>query len=221
LIPASVLGVEHNNALFKSWWMQMVEPYLGRDIVYSEQENQSLPGVVVRVLTHSPSATRWAGDHYVPVCFDNVMDLDPHVAGWLVKACMLAYVGLVVLVCRTPTAPPTGWRLAAEFGFVVLGMLLFSERTWKHHCVTLVIPFAVLLFVLASVPLSVTGRRYVMASLAAAAVLMAAASIRLPEHWIEGSRLAHVYGAYLWANLVLLAALAFVLRLPPTDPEPS
>ena len=23
-------------------------------------------------------------------------------------------------------------------------MLLFSERTWKHHCVTLMLPFAVL-----------------------------------------------------------------------------
>ena len=28
-------------------------------------------------------------------------------------------------------------------------MLLFSERTWKHHCVTLVLPFAVLSYGLA------------------------------------------------------------------------
>src|SRR5205823_14206012 len=27
------------------------------------------------------------------------------------------------------------WPLAAEFSLIVLGMLLFSERTWKHHCV--------------------------------------------------------------------------------------
>ena len=30
-----------------------------------------------------------------------------------------------------------------EFSVVVLGMLLFCERTWKHHCVTLLLPFTV------------------------------------------------------------------------------
>ena len=44
------------------------------------------------------------------------------------------------------------WRLAAEFSLVIIGMLLFSERTWKHHCVTLLLPFAVLAYYLASVP---------------------------------------------------------------------
>ena len=32
----------------------------------------------------------------------------------------------------------------SEFALIVLGMLLFSERTWKHHCVVFMVPFAVL-----------------------------------------------------------------------------
>jgi hypothetical protein len=39
--------------------------------------------------------------------------------------------------------------LAAEFSLILVGMLLFSERTWKHHCVTLLLPFAVLCYGLA------------------------------------------------------------------------
>ena len=30
-------------------------------------------------------------------------------------------------------------------------MLLFSERTWKHHCVVLLLPFAVPAYVLSTV----------------------------------------------------------------------
>ena len=52
--------------------------------------------------------------------------------------------------CRTPARTGLGWRLAAEFSLVVLGMLIFSERTWKHHCVVLILPFSVLSYYLAT-----------------------------------------------------------------------
>ena len=55
---------------------------------------------------------------------------------------------------------------------VVLGMLLFSERTWKHHCVTLMLPFAVLAYYLATCPPRPLLRGYLAASLVAVAVLM-------------------------------------------------
>ena len=42
-----------------------------------------------------------------------------------------------------------GWLLAAEYSLILVAMLLFSERTWKHHCVTLLLPFAVLCYGLA------------------------------------------------------------------------
>ena len=48
----------------------------------------------------------------------------------------------VVLLCRAPSTERCGWRFAAECGLILLGMLLLSERTWKHHAVTLIIPAA-------------------------------------------------------------------------------
>jgi len=120
---------------------------------------------------------------------------------------------LVVWTCRTPRAGPGADppRLAAEYGIVVLGMLLFSERTWKHHCVTLLVPFAVLsyyLFLWTRKGL----RTYLIASLAAVVLLMTSTSISLLGR--DTGKLAQVYGAYVFAFFVLLAALAVVLRHP-------
>ena len=54
----------------------------------------------------------------------------------------LALQVLVLFACRTPRDDRVGWRLPAEFSVIFLGMLLFSERTWKHHAVTLLLPWA-------------------------------------------------------------------------------
>src|SRR5437899_1698118 len=125
---------------------------------------------------------------------------------------MAVFAALVVWSCRTPVLPTTsrqGWRLAAEFSLVIIGMLLFSERTWKHHCVTLLLPFAVLSYQLA---LGDERRVYLVGSLVAAHLLMTATSISLLGR--DVGKLAQVYGAYVAAFGVLLAALAVVLRQP-------
>ena len=104
-----------------------------------------------------------------------------------------------------------GWRLAAEFSVIVLGMLLFSERTWKHHCVTFVLPFAVLAYCLATLEMTWKLRGYLAGTLLAVALLMAATSTALPG-WHDSAKIAQVYGAYVWCYLLLLAALVVLLR---------
>jgi hypothetical protein len=102
--------------------------------------------------------------------------------------------------------------LSAEFGLVLVGMLLFSERTWKHHCVMLVVPFAVLCYYLSACSPGPVLRGYLIATLAAVTVLIASTSVGLlPERWAET---AQVYGAYVWANFLLIAALAVLLLQP-------
>jgi hypothetical protein len=125
---------------------------------------------------------------------------------------MAGFAGLVVWSCRTPTARRRNWRLAAEFSLVLLGMLLFSERTWKHHCVTLLLPFAVLSYYLGACRPGPRLRSYLIASLAVVVVLMATTSTSLLEPFDGAAKLAQVYGAYVWAFLVLVAALVVVLR---------
>ena len=102
-------------------------------------------------------------------------------------------------------------------------MLIFSERTWKHHCVTLALPFAVLLYGLATQPLSKTMRTILIAALAISMALM------LSSSGLVGTRaadLAQVYGVYLWAFIILLAACVLaglhgdkrsMIHLPPTS----
>jgi hypothetical protein len=226
VVPSCYFGWEKNQELLTSWTRQMIVPFLVHGEVTSSHENQSLPGVAQRLLTHSPSFVDYDPEppHAPrPQRYDNLLDLPSAAAGWLVKAAQLIFVGLVVWRCRTPLAARAGWRLAAEFGVVVLGMLLFSERTWKHHCVTLMVPFAVLCYYLSAGRPRGWLRAYVIGTLAAVALLMASTSSlssergsvsQLAASWEVVSKTAQVYGVYVWSYVLLLAALVVVLRRP-------
>ncbi len=202
VVPAIDLGWAKNLELLRSWVDQMVTPYVVGGVVTSERANQSLPGLLFRLLTVSPSATVYVNDGVVPSEYHNLLALDPSVVKWLVKAAMVGFVGLVVWCCRTPTKPRGGWRLAAEYSLIAVGMLLFSERTWKHHCVTLVLPMAVLCHRLAYD----SARRVWLASmLIASEALIALTSNGLFSELTAD--LAQVYGAYVAAFVVVVVAL--------------
>jgi len=153
VVPGLFLGMHRNLELLSSWEKQMIEPFVVNGVVASEHNNQSLPGLVYRLATHSPSFSKFDYDlwRYTPLEYHNWLALTPKTVQWLLKACMAAFVALVIWTCRTPLAPhPKAWSLAVEFSLIVLGMLLFSERTWKHHCVTLLLPFATIVYYLAT-----------------------------------------------------------------------
>lgn len=217
VVPAMRLGAEGNQQQLSSWYRVMVEPYVVGGKVTSEHLNQSLPGLLTRLLTDSPSFVGWVGDVETPLRYDNVVSLTPGEAGLLVKACLVGFAVLVGWSCRTPTEPRAGWRLAAEYAVVTLGMLLFSERTWKHHSVTLVLPFAVLVYAVARCKL---GRRWNVALgcvVAVALVLMVVPGLGGGKDRFETGRapdfakLAQVYGAYTWAFVALGAGVVAVL----------
>lgn len=220
-VPALLMGWDRNEQHLVSWYYDMVYPFVIEGKVTSEHHNQSLPGLVARLATHSPSFSTYINDEYTPTHYDNLLDLSAAQARWLVKGCMGLFALLIVWVCRTPTTPRTGWRLSAEFSIILLGMLLFSERTWKHHCVTLVLPFAVLCYHLATVEMSKGMRIYLIGSLAVTMLLIATTSNTAQEGAAHHERLyqlfakqAQVYGAFVLAYLVLLAALVVLLRRP-------
>jgi alpha-1,2-mannosyltransferase len=211
-VPGCFLGVETNAQRLSSWYKQMIEPYVFGGVVTSEHHNQSLPGLVFRLTTPSPSFSTYRQHQYTPLEYHNFLSLDRTTAGYLVKGCMAVFAGLVVWTCRTPTTPRHGWRLAAEFSLVALGMLLFSERTWKHHCVTLLLPFAVLTYYLAVCHPGRKLRAYLIGSLVAVVLLMTSTSTGSSASWERFGEGAEVYGAYVWAYLILAAALMVLLR---------
>jgi hypothetical protein len=186
----------------------MVRPFIVSGEVTTDHLNQSLPGLVYRSITASPSTVTGGR----PTEYRNFADVDPSWAKLVVKACMVAFAGLFLWSCRTNTNPRNGWRLAAEYSLVLVGMLLFSERTWKHHCVILLPPFAVISYYLFTESIGRGMRWFLIGSLAAVVLLMTTTSSGVSDAWDRAAKIAHADGAYVWAYLVLIAALVVMLR---------
>jgi alpha-1,2-mannosyltransferase len=216
LLPSCFLGVRANAELLMSWAQHMVVPYL-EGAVTSEHQNQSLPGVLYRLTTHAASFSEYQGGGYVPTAYHNLLTLPPELVHGLLVLCMMAFTLLLARTCRPPLAPRPPWRLAAEFALVLLGMLLFSERTWKHHYVTLIVPVAVLLYAASTRHMDRRVRGWTIGSLLAAFVLMTLTGTGVPGVPEHLGKLAEVYGAFLWANLLLVGALLLVLRCPSSE----
>lgn len=210
IVPACILGPAKNAEALGSWVNKMIEPYvLESKVFYSEYYNQSLPGLIVRLATHSPSTSRYDDQgRYEPLEYSNLLNLDPSVVGWLLKGCLLGFGALIVWSCRTPITPRHGWRLSAEYSLILLGMLLLNERTWKHHCVTLLVPFAVLAYYVATCRLESALRAYLLGTLAASFLLMTSTSTGLNEV----DKLTQLYGAYVGVYFMLGTALTILLR---------
>ena len=178
IIPGAVLGWQTNYELLKSWVDQMVTPFLWGGIVTSEHPNQSLPGLIHRLLTHSPSSSTFVNKEYTPTEYLNWLSLTSAGAGWVIRGFMAAFSAFGIWCCRTPTRPRASAALAAEYALVILGMLLFSERTWKHHSVTLVLPFGVLCYALSG-QVGPRMRAYLIGTLIAVQVALATTSTGL------------------------------------------
>jgi alpha-1,2-mannosyltransferase len=105
--------------------------------------------------------------------------------------------------------------MLAEWSVVILGMLLFCERTWKHHCVTLLLPFGVMAYCISAQLLSKGMRWQLGAALAFVGVLMLSTSTGIFDQNIDVpdrvGKIAQVYGAYVWAFLLLLASMFVIL----------
>jgi len=225
IVPGIFLGMDRNLGLLSSWEKQMIEPFVVNGVVSSEHSNQSLPGLAYRLFTHSPSWSKFDYElwKYTPLEYSNWLALTPKTVQWILKICMAGFALLVIWSCCTPSlrfAPALRpepqyphWPLAAEFSLIILGMLLFSERTWKHHCVTLLLPFAVILYYLAMERPKPPLRWFLIGILAAVALLMASTSTNgVSTWWDKAAKIAQVYGAYVWAYFLLILALVIILR---------
>jgi hypothetical protein len=220
VVPALRLGKEANQKQLASWYDVMVYPFVVEGKVTSDHNNQSLPGLVARLATHQPSFAIYVDNIYTPDRYDNFFDWTKSQAKWFGKGLMGLFALLVLWTCRTATEPRQGWRLAAEYSMVCLGMLLFSERTWKHHCAILALPFAVICYVHAVLSFAFRQRLILMGSLAAVILLMAITGLGSGKETLDRSvwtltrlaKEAEVYGAYASACLILLANMVCLLR---------
>ena len=213
VVPGTALGWDHNVTLLESWYDGMVRPFVVEGTVTSEHANQSIPGVVFRLLTHRPSEMKYdeETDRPYPSEYHNLASLDESTARLVIRFFQVAWVAAVLVLCRAPLAGPggrrEGLRLAAEFSLVLLGMLLFSERTWKHHGVTLMLPYAVLAASLAAYPPGTTVRQLIVGALALVATLTLVPSVLGGD----AQDLALTYGSHTAAFLAMTVAVCAVL----------
>lgn len=151
LVPVVVFGPAQTRSHYVGWYGVMIEPIVRDGWVTLEAKNQSLPGTVLRLLAGAGAIDIEQGD--VKVQLQTGMEYPGRPvqawASWLVKALQLLVVAALAWLCRTRFADPQDPRVGLEFALVLLAMLMLSERTWKHHCVTLIMVYAPLWYSLA------------------------------------------------------------------------
>ncbi len=210
LVPGVVLGWDRNAELLSDWYRLMIERPLLKGEVTTEHANQAVTGWVYRLFTHSPSFVGYektaTGDIPTPSAYHNLVDIGRPAAWVVVKLVTAGFALAVVWLCRAPRPQRQGWRFAAECGLIALGMLLLSERTWKHHAVILLIPGAALAYA-AAAEATRRVRGPVIACLVAALTLMTVPGLL----GTRAGDLALVYGTHTLAFLLLTGATGAVL----------
>jgi alpha-1,2-mannosyltransferase len=217
LLPGLVYGFEFNLRLIGEFGRQMLAPYLaGADPgpMQTQQINQSLFGWLARLFTDGVAiAARgetWAEDVRI-----TLWALPAETFRWVHRGAalgVLAVFGWAVLRYRER-------RFALGlFALGALAMLLLSERTWKHHHVTVILPLAWLLGCLAGAR---RRRDRALAALGLGAALIGQSLSGSGILGDRGSDLFEAYGCFTVADLLLFAAVALTLRAAPTPPAPD
>jgi hypothetical protein len=224
IVPAVVIGPRFNAECLGTWWHHMLSPFLTEGAASPQEINQSMVGVLTRLLT----ATRTGEGRYDVHLALNVVAWSPRVVGVLVKGLSLGFLMLLAVLCRTRAERRDDPRLLGEFSLVVLTMLFLSERSWKHHYVTLLLPYTYLTAQFAFAGLRLGPRVGLWAAIWGSVILMATTSSELGGLFAhgQGHKIAQGYGMFLWAGVLLYATTAWRVwaerrRTPDSSREPS
>jgi len=210
VVPSLFLGPDFNWLCLKTWCHRILFPYVGKDTIGDQEINQSMVGVVSRMLTDSIRVGRYEIKLKV-----NFVAWDPQLVGRLIKGLSVGLLGLLAWLCRTKYQRRDDPRLLGEFALVVLTMLFVSERSWKHHFVTLLLPYTYLSYRVGVAGLTPRARWILGGVLAASALMIATTSSEMGGLFArhQGHKIAQAYGMFLWAGVVLYIATAWRVRV--------
>jgi hypothetical protein len=206
IIPSAVVGPRFNLECLQMWCHRMVTPYVVEGATSSQEPNQSFPGLISRLVTEiTPSNLRYSVHHDL-----NLLSLPPRMVSYIIKGVALTLLALLAVLCRTRTSNRGDPRLLGEVALVVLTMLFVSERSWKHHYVTVLIPYTYLVAEFFTPGVTTRFRSLIVGSWALSFALMASTSTEIGGLFGEGQghEIAQGYGAFLWAGVVLYATVA-------------
>jgi hypothetical protein len=207
IVPSVVIGPGFNGECLGMWWDRMMRPFLVKGAASPQEINQSMVGVLTRLMSEVKTGTGRYDTRYEL----NVLALAPGTVKLLLAFLSLGFVGLLALLCRTQTDRRDDPRLLGEFALIVLTMLFLSERSWKHHYVTLLLPYAYLMLEFTYGTKKLGPRLLISAAIWASVLLMATTSSELGGLLAggKGHKIAQGYGMFLWAGVVLYVATAW------------
>lgn len=211
VVPGSILGFSHNRMLLEHWSHMMLRPYVVEGAVDTEQVNQSLPALLYRLGTDSVAIKAERGRPDVSV---NFLTMTQEQMRWISRALIGCLLAALVWSVRSPLPDRKDFALWQEAGLVLMAMLLVSERSWKHHYVTILPSVAALVSFAWLHGVNAWSRKAAAAAVVGVAVAMALTSNDLarPLFGVHGAKLAQAYGAYVWGALCLFAAHWWTLR---------
>jgi len=211
IVPSLFLGPEFNGICLGTWFHRILGPYVVNNDGSPQEINQSMIGVLARLLTAPKGGT----GRYVIQQRVNFVSWDPKLVVQGLKLASVGLVGLLAWLCRTRAERRDDPRLLGEYSLVVLTMLFISERSWKHHFVTLVLPYTYLAYRVGVAGLSTRARAALGSALALSALMMATTSTELGGLFArhQGHKIAQAYGMFLWSGVVVYAATAWRVRV--------
>jgi alpha-1,2-mannosyltransferase len=201
------LGTQFNLTCLNAWWRRILSPFVESDVAGVQEINQSMVGTIMRIFTEQHGEDRYA----VQLKDLHLFSLNPRYVVLAVKAMSVGFLGLLAWLCRTKTDRRDDPRLLGEFSLIVLTMLFVSERSWKHHYVTLLLPFTYLSYRAFSPKLTKWARFGVWSALLLSGFLMATTSSEFGGLFFkkQGHKIAQFYGMFFWAGVVLFVATAW------------
>ena len=208
IAPSLVIGPAFNGVCLHMWWHRILSPFVAGHEMSGQEINQSMVGVLARLLTKPVGRT----DRYGMIFADRyVLTMAPGTVALIAKGISVGMLGLLAFLCRTQIRRRDDPRLLGEFSLVVLTMLIVSERSWKHHFVTVLLPYTYLVWQVLKLPRFSSKRLTLVGSLLASAFLMASTSSEVGGvlGGSQGHKLAQFYGMFLWAGVVLYGATAW------------
>ena len=220
IAPGLYIGFGKNIDLLGDWFNMLVRPFALEGWAELSLPNQSLWGTVLRQLDHAG----WIAVEHMPLTQalqvgQEEMARPATAAGRLLRpALSLLVVAILAWSCRRRLTNRHDVRGALEFALILLGMMLLSERTWKHHATTLPFVYLAVWFALTQLAWGRVLRGVFVALLAAQWFMLVASG-----EGVFGERLADRMlddGIFCWglvlAALQIVAMLAWINRHTPS-----
>lgn len=206
VVPVVVLGPDLASQCLGSWWHRIISPYVSGGVVGDLEINQSMVGVVNRLMVLDETPGRYGSTLKL-----NIVNWDPRLVARILKVLSIGWVGVLFLLCRTRTDRRDDPRLLGEFSLVVLTMLFVSERSWKHHYVTLLLPITYLAYRLFRPDIARRDKWLIGSALGLAMFLIGTTSSEIGGWFADGKghKIAQFYGMYFWAGVVIYLATAW------------